>query len=123
MTETKYVKIELLNGILEAEYKPVYINIDVAKDVLITRNIFTKGNSLPMLLDGIGIKGIDKEARDFFSQPEGSRGLTATAILVKSRLDTFFANFLIKVNISKPIIPIKLFTDRKEALIWLEQYK
>ncbi len=123
MTETSYVKIELINGVIEAEYSPVYINLEIAKDVLETRKAFTTEKSLPMLLNGIGIKGIDKEARDFFSEPSGSEGLTATALLVKSRLDTFFANFLIKVNISKSNIPIKLFTDKQEALNWLEQYK
>ncbi len=121
--DNEYVKINLVNGILEAEYKPIYIDINVAKEVLVARNKFTSNNALPMLLNGIGIKGINKEARDFFSEPQGSEGLTATAILVNSRLDTFFANFLIKVNISKSNIPLKLFTNKAEALKWLENYK
>lgn len=123
MIANEYVKIELINGVLEAEYQPIYIDLDVAKKVLVFRNQFTKQRPLPMLLNGIGIKGIDKEARDFFSEPTGSEGLTATAILVNSRLDTFFANFLIKVNISKSSIPLKLFTNKTEALRWLENYK
>lgn len=123
MVDNNYVKIELVNGILEAEYKPIFIDIDIAKEVLVARNQFTKNGALPMLLNGIGVKGIDKEARDFFSEPQGSEGLTATAILVNSRLDTFFANFLIKVNISKSNIPLKLFTNKSEALKWLENYK
>lgn len=123
MIETEYVKIELINGIIEAEYKAIFINLQVAKDVLETRKLFTSDKNLPMLLNGIGILGIDKEARDFFSEPTGSDGLTATALLVKSKLDTFFANFLIKVNISKSKIPIKLFTEKQEAIKWLEQYK
>lgn len=121
--DNEYVKIELVNGVIEAEYKPIYIDLEVAKKVLTFRNQFTQGKNLPMLLNGIGVKGIDKEARDFFSEPQGSSGLTATAILVNSRLDTFFANFLIKVNISKSNIPLKLFTEKAEALKWLENYK
>lgn len=123
MKETQYVKIEVVNGIIEAEYKPIYINLDVAKDVLETRKKFTSEKKLPMLLNGIGILGVDKAARDFFSEPAGIEGLTAAALIVKSRLDTFFANFLIRVNISKSQIPIKLFTDKQEAIQWLEQYK
>ncbi|MDF2449508.1 MAG: hypothetical protein K0R26_2012 [Bacteroidota bacterium] len=123
MLDNKYVKIELINGVLEAEYKPIYIDIKVAKDVLVSRNQFTKNKALPMLLNGIGIKGIDKEARDYFSEPQGSEGLTATAILVKSRLDTFFANFLLKVNLYKSNLPIKVFNNYEDALKWLENYK
>lgn len=121
--ETDFIKVELINGIVEATYKPIFIDINTAKEVLKTRQEVTLGNKYPMLLNGIGIKGIDKEARDFFSEPQGSEGLTATALLVNSRLDTFFANFLIKVNISKSNIPLKLFTNKAEALKWLENYK
>lgn len=122
-SENDYIKIELINGIVEATYKPIYIDLDIAKEVLKTRQEVTLDGKYPMLLNGIGVKGIDKEARDFFSEPQGSLGLTATAILVNSRLDTFFANFLIKVNISKSNIPLKLFTEKSEALKWLENYK
>jgi hypothetical protein len=121
--KSEYVKIELVNGIIEAEYQPIFINIKIANDVLKSRTLFTTDKPRPMLLDGVRIKGIDKESRDFFSKPEASAGLTATAILVKSRLDKFFANFLIRVNISKASIPIRLFTAKQEALDWLEQYK
>lgn len=121
--ETDFIKVELINGIVEATYKPIFIDINTAREVLKTRQEVTLGNKYPMLLNGIGIKGIDKESRDFFSEPQGSEGLTATAILVNSRLDTFFANFLIKVNISKSNIPLKLFTNKAEALKWLELYK
>ncbi|MES2568097.1 MAG: hypothetical protein V4565_14575 [Bacteroidota bacterium] len=123
MLDNKYVKIELINGVLEAEYKPIYIDVKVAKEVLVSRNQFTKNKALPMLLNGIGIKGIDKEARDFFSEPQGSEGLTATAILVKSRLDRFFANFLLKVNLYKSNLPMKVFNNYEDALKWLENYK
>lgn len=121
--ETEYVKIELINGIIEAAYKPIYINVEAAQSVLETRGEFTVSQSYPMLLDGVGLLGINKDARDLFSEPIGTLGLTATAIVVKSRLDTFLANFFIKVNVHKSPIPLKLFTDKKEALDWLEQYK
>jgi hypothetical protein len=122
-TETEYVDIELNDGIITAKYKPIFINIDIAKKVMTTRGDFTKNNSYPMLLDCSLLQGIDKESRDFFALPSGSEGLKATAMIVKSRLDTFFVNFLLRVNLYKSNLPIKVFNNYDEAIAWLEKYK
>jgi hypothetical protein len=122
-SESKYVDIELYQGIIIAKYKPIYIDINIAKSVMITRNEFTDSHSYPMLLDCSSLKGIDKESRDFFSLPNGSNGLKATAMIVKSRLDSFFVNFLLKVNLYKSELPIKVFNNYEDALKWLENYK
>ena len=76
-----------------------------------------------MLLNCIHVKGVDKESRDFFGQPQGSEGLTATAIIIESKLQVFMANFLLKVNFKRTPLPIKLFTNESDAIIWLEEYK
>jgi hypothetical protein len=122
-SESKYVDIELYQGIIIAKYKPIYIDINISKSVMITRNEFTDSHSYPMLLDCSSLKGIDKESRDFFSLPNGSYGLKATAMIVKSRLDSFFVNFLLKVNLYKSELPIKVFNNYEDALKWLENYK
>ncbi len=121
--ESEYVDIELYQGIIIAKYKPIYIDINIAKSVMITRNALTEHHSYPMLLDCSSLKGIDKESRDFFSLPHGSKGLKATAMIVKSRLDSFFVNFLLKVNLYKSELPIKVFNNYEDALKWLENYK
>lgn len=121
--ENDFIKFELVNNIIIAKYKPIFINIDIAKEVLLTRENFTLNNSYPMLLDCSLLQGIDKESRDFFALPSGSEGLKATAMIVKSRLDTFFVNFLLRVNLYKSNLPIKVFNNYEEAIAWLEQYK
>jgi hypothetical protein len=123
ITESDYIKFELINNILVGKYDEVFVNIDIAKSVLETRNKFTIQQSYPMVVDCSLLKGIDKDARDFFALPGGSDGLTATALVVKSRFNTFFVNFLIKVNLYKSKLPIKVFNNQEEAIIWLEQYK
>ena len=121
--DTKYIKMTLDNGFLIAEYKPLFITIEVSKSVLETRMEFTKNAKLPLLLNCKNVKGVDKESRDFFGKPSGSEGLTATAIVIESKLQVFMANFLLKVNFNKTALPIKLFTSEKEAIKWLENYK
>lgn len=122
-TESEFVDIEIKDGIIFAKYKPVYINIDIAKSVLKSREEITINNEYPMLLDCSCLKGIDKESRDFFSLPQGREGLKATAMIVKSRLDSFFVNFLLKVNLYKSELPIKVFNNYEDATKWLENYK
>lgn len=119
----QFIQFELKNEIIFAKYNAIYINIDIAKSVLESREKITKNNSYPMLLDCSCLKGIDKESRDFFSLPNGSEGLKATAMIVKSRLDSFFVNFLLKVNLYKSELPIKVFNNYEDALKWLENYK
>ncbi len=121
--ETEYVNIELNQGVIIAKYKSIYIDIEIAKSVMDTRGDFTKSNSYPMLLDCSCLKGIDKESRDYFALPNGSVGLKATAMIVKSRLDTFFVNFLLRVNLYKSNLPIKVFNNYDDAMKWLENYK
>lgn len=122
-TEDQYIHFELKDDIIFAKYNSIFINISVAKSVLKIREKITKTNSYPMLLDCSCLKGIDKESRDFFSLPDSSDGLKATAMIVKSRLDSFFVNFLLKVNLYKSELPIKVFNNYEDAVKWLENYK
>lgn len=122
-TETDLVTLELLNGIIVGKYKEVYVDLNAAKSLLETRNQFTAQKSYPMALDCTSLKGIDKDARDFFGLPSGSDGLTATALVVRSMFSSFFVNFLIKVNLYKSSLPVRVFNNMDDALIWLEQYK
>lgn len=121
--ETELVTLELSNGIIVGRYKEILVDLNAAKELLSTRNEFTSKKSYPMALDCTALKGVDKDARDFFALPLCSEGLTATALVVRSRFSSFFVNFLIKVNLYKSNLPIKMFNDMDEALKWLEKYK
>lgn len=63
---------------------------------------------------------MNKEARDYFSTKEGSRGLSAAALVLKSPFSKMFGNFLLKIN--SPVMPVKIFNDDKKAKLWLQQY-
>lgn len=122
-TRSDYIKFEIINGILIGKYTEVFVNIDVAKTVLDARNQYTVEQAYPMVVDCSLLKGVDKAARDFFSLPSGSAGLKASAMVVKSRFNAFFVNFLLNVNLQKQSIPVKVFYNLEEAILWLEQYK
>ena len=74
-----------------------------------------------MLVDGRDVSSITKEARDYFAKDDGIKLLLASALVADSVLGKFIGNFFLQIN--KPILPLRLFTDEKEAYKWLQQFK
>ena len=119
-----YVKMKFENGILYGKYnKSLVIDLEVAKTVIEYRKKLTNYKNAPILVDARDVNEITSEARKLFSSTEGYELLNAAGILVDSKFQTFVANFLLKVNFKKTPIPIKLFTNESDAIIWLEEYK
>lgn len=78
------------------------------------------GEILPMLVDTRNILTISKEARDHFSMKDREGKVNAIAILIGNPLSKIVGNFFLGLN--KPKVPTKLFTDEKQAHVWLEQF-
>ena len=76
-TETDFVTIEVVNGIIVGKYRDIFVTLEVAKSVLEARNKYTTEHAYPMVVDCSLLKGVNKDARDFFSLPSGSAGLKA----------------------------------------------
>ena len=117
----KYVNLEMYGNILIGTYKKgLKITLPIAKEIVIMRLIFTNNTDLPALILNQGVISMDKEARDFLSSKEGIKGLKAGAIVLDSPFSSFLGNFFIKI--SKPKIPAKIFSNKEDALKWLEKY-
>ena len=71
-------------------------------------------------IDGSGLKGVSKEARQYFAQASTSRS-RACALLVGSGISRILGNFLVGFN--KPPIPTRLFTNKEKALQWLAEWQ
>ncbi|MDX5419622.1 MAG: hypothetical protein LPK09_10435 [Hymenobacteraceae bacterium] len=119
--ETDLVKMFLQDGILHFYYKEIEnMDLEMAKTFVRERLEFTEHKAYPCLVDVILLKNSTKEARDYFAN-EGNEGILANALLVNSSAFKMMANFYVMVN--KPQNPTRLFTDKKSALEWLEQFK
>lgn len=119
-----YAEIYLENGIVFGIYKgDLFIDLGAAKQVVTDRKLASNNEAKPMFVDATSVKGVSKEARDYFGSQEGSELLTASALYTNSKLSAFLANFLIKVNLHKSSVPVRLFTDKEKAIKWLENYK
>ncbi len=120
--DTPYVYMELEDGIMVGYYKSnIRITLEKAKAIVAERNAFFSYRSYPALIYDNGVRSMDKDARDFFASVEGSVGISAAALVLKSSFSVFLGNFLLKI--SKPVIPAKIFTNKEKALIWLQQFK
>jgi hypothetical protein len=119
--DTAAVYLEINNGILIGTYKPnIKITLKLAKEIVATRLSFIENKPIPALVLNQGVIKMDKDARDYLSSPEGTAGLKCAAILINSNFIAFTVNFFLKVT--KTNIPVKTFTDKKEALTWLQQF-
>ena len=119
--ETEAARLEIKEGIIYANYKQgVVITLQMAKDMVTQRMDFAKNISYPAVVFIDGVKSVSKEARDYLAN-EGTVGLIAGALVIKSTYNAFIGNFFLRLT--KPPFPSKMFTDINAALEWLEQYK
>ena len=109
------------DGIARTKVKPfANITFKEARENSEVINAFYAGKKFPLLVDSRDIRSITKEARDFFSIQKRETAVNALAILIYSPLSKIIGNFFMDLN--KPQVPAKLFTNELEALNWLKQY-
>lgn len=119
--ENKYATITLSNNIIVGEYKEVEIDLEAAKLIVKDRKTVANYVNYPLLVTG-SMKKITKEARDYFASKEGSELLSAAALHTDSNFTMYLANFVLKINFKKANIPIKVFSNKQEAINWLKTF-
>ncbi len=111
----------MLDGIIVASFKVKIFDLDAAKIAVKERIDACKGESYPLLVDARDVSSITKEARDYFASPEGTVLISASALVLDSVLNRFLGNFFLQIN--KPKVPLRLFTNIEDAVKWLQQFK
>lgn len=116
-----YVSMELKGSILYFDYlRGATITLDTAKEIVKQRLEYTEGVAYPLFVTGEGLRAMDKVSRDYFAK-EGVKGIVAAALVTNSVYTEFFGNMFLRIT--QTSIPSKLFSNKEEALRWLEQYK
>jgi hypothetical protein len=121
--ETPDVFFNIEEEILFCSYRlNLAIDLQIAKRIVEDRIKFTEGKTYPILIDFSSMKSATKEARDYMNNAEGGlKGLSGGAFLSNSIVTTMFINLYLRI--SKPAIPAKFFTNKREALNWLKDLK
>jgi hypothetical protein len=121
--ENEFVRFEVNDGILKGTFKEGLVSLEIAKKIVAERLNFSNGKSYPLLITDVGLKSIKGEAREYLSTDEAIKGLKASAMVANNMFAKHLANFFVKISVIKPKIPTKIFSNEKDALIWLEQFK
>ena len=115
--DSDYVKINLIDGIYYAYYKPIVINLRIAKEIVKERQKLTLGKKHPFIVDIREVKGFRMDAVKFLSGNESMDDVNKLAVIVNSK-------FIVKLYrllsiVAPPRITTNLFTTNKEAKEWI----
>ncbi len=121
--QNELYKIEFKEGILFVTYISGPITLDVAKNLVLQRTKLTNNQPCPVLVNSVHVNEIDLNARSFLASEEGVKGLTAGAIVTNSIFTKHLANFFMNISFSKSKMPARVFSDEKDAIEWLNQFK
>jgi hypothetical protein len=110
------------NGVLFGKYKPnLVIDLTVAKDLIRDRKTVSGNIARPFFIDITELLSVDKAARNYMASAGACEFMNAGAIYTQNKLLAFIGNAFILLD--RPPIPIKVFSNEKHAMIWLEPYK
>ncbi len=118
--ETQFVTLQLIEGILNATYKPSVIDIEVAKEAVRVRKKYCNDQTFPHLIMDSSVAKLTKDARDYLSSEEATEGIAAAAIITNSIFKQTMINFWITVT--RPKIPVRLFIKKSDAAEWLKDW-
>jgi hypothetical protein len=115
--DSDYVKINLIDGIYYAYYKPIVINLRIAKEIVKERQKLTLGKKHPFIVDIRKVKGFRMDAVKFLSGNESMDDVNKLGVVINSKLIVKLYRLLSIV--APPRIPTNIFTTNKEAKEWI----
>ncbi len=120
--ETDYAQYFVEDNIMTITYATnLVISLDIAKKLVEDRIQFSKGVTMPILVDIRGLASVDTLSRKYFVSPRALENTMSGALLVESMISKLAGNIYITVD--KPAVPMKLFTNKDKAIAWLKKFK
>lgn len=118
---TPYVHFMLCENLLTATYKKgLQMDLDIAREVVRSRYLFTSKKTVPVLILNGGVVSMTREAREYLASGEGTTGIMAAAIVLESVFGSILGNFFLSVN--KPEMPVRIFSRKHAAIKWLREF-
>lgn len=97
------------------------VGLDDAVEIAKIATELTQNTSVIVLADARLHCSITSEARKYFAEHSVKNRFTAVAVLSDSLPVRILLNFY--VNIDRPDVPTKLFSNEPEALEWLNSFR
>jgi len=110
------------NGILFSKCKQgLVINVEVAFDMMRDRKMVSQGIYRPFFIDITGLSSVNEAARNYMASTEAAEFISAGAIYTTNTLAKIIG-MAFKL-LDEPKAPVKVFTNKEDALSWLETFK
>lgn len=120
--ENDYLKAILYNtGVIEIVWNTSILTIEVfhLKQMQEVVAKIGGGKKMPLYFSMHEFLGINDEARRYATSDEGVKYTLATTVLVDNLAKKLLMNFF--MNMFTPKVPTKGFSNREDALLWLEK--
>ena len=118
--ENKWVEMEMKGKMLHFKCKQdIVIDTKAVESILIDKNLFTNGLSVPAFVDFRGVKYFTITSMTLVSTQNYILNFRALAVLLGSFPQITLGNFFL--HIYKQSVPVKMFTDEEKALKWLDK--
>lgn len=121
-SKTDSFEIWYEDGIIFTEFeKNTVLNLEISHQVVAARLAVSNKCPTPIFIDLTNVFYTDTKARKYMATKEAVEFITAGAFLLDNEIMRLAGNIFIQID--KPLIPTKLFTDKDKALQWLQAYK
>ena len=87
------MSLRLIDGIYYANYKPIVVNLRIAKEIVKQRQSVTLGESYPFVVDIRYVKGFRMDAVSYFSIDESVDVIRKLSLIRKYKFVVYFNNF------------------------------
>ncbi|MBC7696394.1 MAG: hypothetical protein H7141_13220 [Burkholderiales bacterium] len=115
------VTVEQVDGIILCVLESETVDLNIAKMGVAHRVKLYGDKDYPILVRIKNVKHITKEAREYLASKDGCNKVKCGAIIIDSIVMSVIANFFLQIN--KPLVPTKLFTNKESAIDWLNTFK
>jgi hypothetical protein len=113
---------ETKGDIIFAEFEDqLKIDLDLAKELVMQRLLFTQNRKHFVLIDLSNVKGITSDAKEFMQRRDtGLKDILAAAFIGGNPISNLIANIFIK---TPKDFPSKFFHNRIDAFRWVQECK
>lgn len=113
---------ELEFPIFKATFKPgVQIEYQNVDEAFSAYNNIGRGQKSIILIDLSGIRQVDLLSRRAMVESRFEDRIQAAGVIVRDPISRMLGNFILGIN--RPRIPVKLFTNEPDALVWARSQK
>jgi len=109
------------DGIIYQDYNEnIDLTLEDSHNEMAVYKELCQGKKRPVFINIQNVKTVQRESRQFYASEEPARYISAAALLISNPVSQIMGNFFMGIN--KTVMPVKLFTDKEEAVKWLSGY-